>query len=450
MFQGRSRELPEYTMSIEQDATGRWTAAAGGLTTAADGYTAARDALKDALYARDSAEPLMRRNRTEVPIPPAAQRTPERLMELLTQEIPSQVDRHLQALQKARRQDETGDKPCAVTAWCIDAAHTIVSNRAAPWNTDAEPDFIPWTKPDPRAGDDFFLTCWSPHELDELPELKQAADVPRTILGILQALPPNERPQAWAEMTSATHGPDLDRAMARWWHMAMNMGTAAVEMILARSEERLAAGKRGTPSTDIPSSRALDDLLTDLTPEEKAAWDEQHARTQRIQTNKRQAREDAYIADLERLLRDGQQQRDERDEHHEYCEIVNAVRSRVTPPAYQYPIEGNLFTQLRDGQPITLHLPARPWRRIDADEGFHFAFTHGRDVQLARVTQVRTYHSVAAFDAAGASGDAPDTEPRTRGELESYTTDEGGIITLTIAPVDPRTWRPASLGTPRR
>lgn len=45
--------MPEYTMSIEQDAVGRWTAA--------------RDALKDALYARDGVEPHMCRNRTEVP-----------------------------------------------------------------------------------------------------------------------------------------------------------------------------------------------------------------------------------------------------------------------------------------------------------------------------------------------------------------------------------------------
>jgi len=235
-------------------------------TAAADGYTAARDALKDALYARDGVEPLMRRNRTEVPIPPAAERTPERLMELLTQEIPSQVDRRLQALQKARGQDERDDKPYAVTAWCIDTAHTIVSNRAEPWNTDTETDFIPWTKPDPRAGDDFFLTCWSPHELDELAELRHAADVPRTMLGILQALTPDERPRAWAEMTSATHGPDLDRAMACWWHAAMNMGTAAMGLLVARFQKRQAAGERGTPSTDIASSRALDDLLADLTP----------------------------------------------------------------------------------------------------------------------------------------------------------------------------------------
>ncbi|MGW0204800.1 hypothetical protein ACWDZ8_02895 [Streptomyces sp. NPDC003233] len=57
----------------------------------------------------------------------------------------------------------------------------------------------------------------------------------------------------------------------------MTMGIAALQHIVKQSTKRLAAGHRGTPMTNLPASRALDDLHHDLTDEEQTArrkaWD---------------------------------------------------------------------------------------------------------------------------------------------------------------------------------
>ncbi|WP_155060475.1 hypothetical protein [Streptomyces blattellae] len=423
-----------YVATIEQDEHGHWTAAADGLTGTGTGYTAARDALTDALFARDGEEPELRRDRTEVPIPGRAERSPDRLLALMAAELPDHAEKYAASLDKARELDARDADALAVTAWCVETAGLIVTQRARLAIEEVESAFVPWTKPDPRAGDDVFLSCWSPHQLDDLPTLTKIADVPRTVLGILDALAPTERVRAWQEMTTAEHGPTLDRAMARWWNIAMVVGTAAMQHTLKQSTKRLAAGHRGTPATDLPASRALDDLHHDLTDEEqnarRKAWD----RSQREQAEARDAREDAYIADLERLLADAKQHRDMQREHQRRRQTVSAARSRIDTPAHEFPIAPDLFARLGDGQPITMHLPARPWRHVTCGEPYHFLFTSRDGARLARVTNVRHYDSVEAFDQAGEQASTVGTTPATRQELESYPVQWGGIITLTATP----------------
>ncbi|MGW0204799.1 hypothetical protein ACWDZ8_02890 [Streptomyces sp. NPDC003233] len=48
---------------------------------------------------------------------------------------------------------------------------------------------------------------------------------------------------------------------------------------------------------------------------------------------------------------------------------------RIDTPAHEFPIDTGLFARLRDGQPITMHLPARPWRHVTMSEPYHFVFT---------------------------------------------------------------------------
>lgn len=322
-----------YVATIGQDEHGHWTAAADGLTGTGNGYTAARDALTDALFTRDGEEPKLRQDRTEVPIPVRAERTPDRLLALVAAELPDQAAKCGDSLEKARELDARDADALAVTAWCVETAGLIVTHRARPTTEDVESSFVPWTKPDPRAGGDVFLSCWSPHQLDDLPTLAKISDVPRTVLGILDALAPTERVRAWQEMTTAEHGPALDRAMARWWSTAMVMGTTALQHTVKQSTKRLAAGHRGTPATDLPASRALDDLHHDLTDEEQTARRKAWDRSQREQAEARDAREDACIADLERLLADAKQHRDTQREHQRRRQTVSAARSRIDTPA---------------------------------------------------------------------------------------------------------------------
>ncbi|MFE2844802.1 hypothetical protein ACFXKS_14750 [Streptomyces scopuliridis] len=423
-----------YVATIEQDGHGHWTASADGLTATGNGYTAARDTLTDALFARDGEEPELRRDRTEVPIPGRAERTPDQLLALVATELPDQAEKYASSLEKARRLDARDAEALAVTAWCVETAGLIVTHRARPAGEDAEPAFVPWTKPAPRAGNDVFLSCWSPHQLDDLPTLTKIADVPRTVLGILDALAPTERVRAWQEMTTAEHGPALDRAMARWWNIAMVMGTRALQHTVKQSTKRLAAGDRGTPATDLLASRALDDLHHDLTDEEQTARRKAWDRSQREQAEARDAREDAYIADLERLLADARQHRDMQLEHRRRRQTVSDARSRIDTPAHEFPIDTGLFARLRDGLPITMHLPARPWRHVTTGESCHFVFTSETEAQLVRVTNVRHYDSIEAFDHAGEHAGTAGTTPTTRQELESYPAQWGGIITLTVTP----------------
>ncbi|CAL9632914.1 hypothetical protein [Streptomyces sp. NPDC057375] len=423
-----------YVATIEQDEHGHWTASADGLTGTGNGYTAARDTLTDALFARDGEEPKLWRDRTEVPIPGRAERTPDRLLALVAAELPDQAERYARSLEKAREHDARDVDALAVTAWCVETAGLIVTHRARPACEDVESAFVPWTKPDPRAGGDVFLSCWSPHQLDDLPTLARISDVPRTMLGILDALAPAERIRAWQEMTTAEHGPALDRAMARWWNIAMVVGTTALQHTLKQSTKRLAAGHRGTPMTDLPASRALDDLHHDLTDEEKTARRKAWDRSQREQAEARDAREDDYIADLERLLADAKQHRDQQREHQRRRQTVSDARSRIDTPAHEFPVDIGLFARLRNGLPITMHLPARPWRHVTVSEPCHFVFTSQDGAQLARITDVRHYDSIEAFDQAGEQAGAVGTTPATRQELESYPAQWGGILTLTATP----------------
>ncbi|MFD3959644.1 hypothetical protein ACFWRG_29895 [Micromonospora tulbaghiae] len=423
-----------YVATIEQDEHGQWTATADGLTATGAGYTAACDALADALFARDGEDSELRRDRTEVPIPGCAQRTPDQLLVSLAAELPEYIEKYADSLAKARQLDARDPDAMAVTAWCVDAAALIVTHRARPAAEDTEPAFVPWTKPDPRAGDDLFLACWSPHELDNLPDLAKVANVPRTVLGILSELLPTERVQAWREMTTAEHGPELDKAMARWWHVAMTMGTTALQHLTEQSTKRIAEGHRGTPMTDLPASRALDDLYRDLTDEEQTARRQAWDRSQQEQAEARDAREDAYIADLERLLADAKQHRDLQSEHQQRRQTVDEARSRIDAPAHEFPIDTELFARLQGGQPITMHLPARPWRHVTTSEPYHFVFTGKDGAQVARVTDVRRYDSIEAFDQAGEQAAGDGTTPTTRKEIESYPAQWGGIITLTVAP----------------
>ncbi|MFF8286396.1 hypothetical protein ACF06W_27270 [Streptomyces albus] len=94
-----------YVATIEQDEHGHWTAASDGLTGTGNGYTAARDALTDALFTRDGEEPKLRRDRTEVPIPVRAERTPDRLLALVAAELPDQAAKCGDSLEKARELD---------------------------------------------------------------------------------------------------------------------------------------------------------------------------------------------------------------------------------------------------------------------------------------------------------------------------------------------------------
>ncbi|SHH28869.1 hypothetical protein [Streptomyces sp. 3214.6] len=424
-----------YVATIEQDEHGQWTATADGLTGTGNGYTAARDALTDALFARDGEEPDLRRDRTEVPIPGRAERTPDRLLSLVAAELPDYAEKYARSLeQQARELDARDADALAVTAWCVETAGLIVTHRARPTAESVELVFVPWTKPDPRAGDDVFLSCWSPHELDDLPTLTKIADVPRTVLGILDSLSPDERVRAWQEMTTAEHGPALDRAMARWWHVAMVMGTAALQHTVEQSTKHLAAGHRGIPMTDLPASRALDDLHDDLTDEEQTARRKAWDRSQQEQTEARDAREDAYIADLERLLADAKQHRDMQREHQRRRQTVSDARSRIDTAAHEFRIGTGLFARLGDGLPITMHLPARPWHHVTASEPYHFVFTSKDGAQLARVTDVRHYDSIDAFDQAGEQAETVGTTPITRQEIESYPAQWGGTITLTATP----------------
>lgn len=426
-----------YVANIEQKDDGRWEAAADGLVATGDGYTAARDALSDALFARDGQEPTIRRDRTEVAIPGRQERTPDRLTALIAAEVPDHVEKAARSLAEARERDAREESTSAVTAWCVHTAGIIVISRACPTENRGEPSFVPGTKPDPRAGGDVFLACWMPHELDDLDELKKVADVPRTVMGIVEALDPYLRAQAWQDMTRATHGPALDRAMARWWHAAMVMGTAATERTVRQANQRLAAGQHGTPMTDLPASRARDDLYRDLTDAEKAADRHERDRQQQQDETTRCAREDAYLDDIERLLAADRQRFDAQRQNERQRLTVLAARSGIDGPEREYPIGTALFTLLRDGRPITMHLPARPWRRVtsrEPGEPYHFLFTSEDGAQLAHVTHVRTYDSVEAFDRAGEETTTADVVAPSRQELASYPASWGGIVTLTVAP----------------
>ncbi|OIV38533.1 hypothetical protein BIV57_05205 [Mangrovactinospora gilvigrisea] len=423
-----------YIASIEQHDDGQWRAMADGLVGAGDGYTAALEALTDTLFTRDGEDPTIRRDRTEVEIPCRDERHPDSLLSLIAAELPGEIEKRQATLADARARDAQHGGGQAVSAWCVQTAGILVIGRARPQHDRDEAAFIPWDKPDPRADDDVFLAGWYPHELDRLPGLKEVEDVPRTVGGILNALNPAERAQAWQEMTTATHGPALDRAMARWWHIAMLMGTAAIRQIAAQSTKRLEAGERGTPMTDLPFARALADLDRDLTVEEETAKNAEQSRQQMEDQAAHRAREEAYRADLERLLGAEQDLRDAHLAHQRRRQTVNAARAGIRP-ALEYPLDVERFAVLAGGRPITLYLPARPWRHAAGSEAFHFVFTSELGAQLARVTTARTYASLEEFAQASEPVDAATTLAPTRQELESYPARWGGIIALTAAPV---------------
>ncbi|MGW8457265.1 hypothetical protein ACWGLO_37825 [Streptomyces niveus] len=178
----------------------------------------------------------------------------------------------------------------------------------------------------------------------------------------------------------------------------------------------------------------MDDLHHDLTDEEQTARRKAWDRSQQEQTEARDAREDAYIADLERLLADAKRYRDQQFEHRRRRQTVSDARSRIDTPAHEFPIDTGLFARLRDGQPITMHLPARPWRHVTVSDPYHFVFTSQDGAQLARVTNVWHYDSIEAFDRAGEQASVVGAMPTTREKIESYPAQWGGIITLTATP----------------
>ncbi|WP_329125554.1 hypothetical protein [Streptomyces sp. NBC_01465] len=399
--------MGEYVVSIELGEDGRWTSTADGLIGEGAGFTAARDALKDAFYERDGQEPRLRRDRTEVPIPSAAERNPERLMAFLAAEATGYkggngtdlVARQRELLAVARHEDaeagEDGDESdrWRVVAWCVQTAGLVVLGRAR----EPEESSPQEEKADPRSAGDPFLARWRPYELDRLTDM--VPPVPRTVDGIMAALDDFSRPRAWKELLGAEYGPQLERAMIHWWHTAMQGHPGP----LRKAVERIEGGERGIAMTDLASSRALDDLRRDLTERERDAEQRQFRWEDENGAVRRQAEEDGYVADLERRLREVRDRREYVDQDQVWQTAVGRMCASVTPHAYRMPVDPAFLDALDKGRRAVLPLPAKPWRRSIGAEP-HFVLTvegHGDErMLLARTNATRQYATLVALRAA--------------------------------------------------
>lgn len=127
--------------------------------------------------------------------------------------------------------------------------------------------------------------------------------VPRTIDAILAKVPDCWKPRACLEIHAAEYGPDLEKAMARWWGVARQW--ISPEELQQRVNDVLTGRVKCIPASEVfpgwDERQAARDARSD---EEKAAeqrqWEERRAQEDRERAE--QSRQ--YLAWLDQLAAD--------------------------------------------------------------------------------------------------------------------------------------------------